>query len=411
MKKILIALLAVAVIFSFAACDNSSEAPATDPTSNPIVRIYQGGETVEYLVGQVPELADFVVMAQRADGTTEQLAADDVVFTARSTAAAGTDSTVATVSLLVPNLVYASTTTNISFVADVYAVDSIEAVYNGSGYDQYYQSVVGATVNGETATVDSVFHKSQYTVTAIYDTDREYVLSSDEYVVSNSGSGNFDATAPAVDAAVTISLDLDKNGTADSVSATATVDGLVIVADELEGISIALNEDEELIAGAAVESTLANIFTVTASYASDKTTTVTATTLEFDTDTLANEGANYPATGNVTVEATYEGKTATLNVPVTPNYITEFEVTGANNLTAQAGATLADIISVTATWADEDTATIEDEDLTVVTSPVSMPNQASAIVTVSVSEASNVDPINVIVRLASSAPGQGDGGQ
>ena len=76
MKKVMIALLALAVLFSFAACDNNSGTP--DSTVGAVARIYSTN-IPQYLTGEKIDLADFNLVGEDANGNEVPINLDDIV--------------------------------------------------------------------------------------------------------------------------------------------------------------------------------------------------------------------------------------------------------------------------------------------------------------------------------------------
>ena len=361
-KTILIGLMAAMMLFAFTACENN--APATELT-NPVVRLYQDNE-VEYLVNEVPAAEDFVIMGQRADGSVFQISADDISLSSVSTGAAGDDQTVAKATYDLG--VYADP---ISLTATVYAVEKVEAEYNGASFDQYYAGYT-STEPEDGRLANDVFHKSQYTVTVTYDTDQTRTLAADEYLVTTIAD-----TAVTEKATATIALDLNKDGKQDDAASedakTATVDDLVIVSDPLESLSIALAEKadgtvREFYAGKEAGTAVPADFEVTGHYTSGKEIVETKATVAYDTTTLT-DNTDFPASGSFTVKATVGTVTATQSFAVTQNYIKSFEVKVAASLPAGA---IVDAEASNVSWASG-SAPEGVTTYTVISSPSSMP--------------------------------------
>ena len=77
MKKILIAVLAVAVLFGFAACNDGSSSTTSGVIAGATVT--GGGEKV-YIPGETVDLSDYTFSLTMADGTTQPADASDFVF-------------------------------------------------------------------------------------------------------------------------------------------------------------------------------------------------------------------------------------------------------------------------------------------------------------------------------------------
>ena len=369
MKKIMIALLAIAVLFGFAACDNSNGSP---DAKGDAVRLYQAEtDNVVYLVGQEANLDDFTVMVQYKDGTSERVPSSDLTLTAGDgQLAAG--STLKVKYNLAPEYQVAS----IDLDVTIYPVTSIKVEYIGDSYDSYYDNLVGSTYNGiEDAKANDIFNKSQYKVTAVYNTTEEKVLDADEYVVTDLADKTPSTTT--ADGTATIKLDLNSDGVADTGSVEGKATGIVILADKLESINATLKEDKELIAGAKAETTsVSDLFDVTGNYASGAVKAVTVSAATFVTDNFTKITAEkdaYPVEGEVTVKFTVTGLTEaqTETFAVIPNYVKSFAPTAAG---VQAGASIASAITRAPTWAAGETSNgSEDATLTAVVNPTTMP--------------------------------------
>ena len=367
-KSILIGAIAALMLFAFVACDQNG---ANVEASNPVVRLYQDNE-VELLSSEVPTFDDFVIMAQRLDGSTFQVSEDDVEFKVNSTAVDtdAADMTVATASYILS--VYDSVSVDLK--ADVYKVTGLTVKYNGTSFDQYYAGVIGTKVNGEIATPNNTFHKDQYVVTAKFGEDQERVLAADEYYVNALDIATTGNTSSAC-----IVTDLDKDGKEDTYSATTYATGLVAVYDPLSSISIAYTNPEtgKIIAGAASteydDTALKALFTVTGSYESGKEVAESTATLNFAEGTVKE--SKLPATGSVTVEAAVGTVKTSQSFDLTSNYITSIkEVKKPTNV--QAGAKVN--VTVTANWASNTAPKTADDELVAVVYPTNMPTYAVA---------------------------------
>ena len=393
-KSILIGAIAALMLFAFVACDNNA---GSDEIYNPVVRMYQDNE-VSYLANETTDFNDFVVMAQRLDGTTFQVSADQVVYDPIKVTS-GTNAGTATYYTYTGTVV-------VNLVANVHPITSIEVEYTGTGsYDQYYQNYLeaGSEVNGEATTPNTAFHKDQYTVTAIYDGEQERVLEADEYVVSGMDLSTVGTAGYAI-----IAADIDKDGAADS-EVVGYASNLVVIADSLMSISVEAADGVEFIAGATPETgnDLMAQFVVTGTYASGKTMTETPTEVTVDTEAL-NEG-NYPAAGSsVTVTAKVGTLEDSVSVTTVADYIVDYTINNpvqgipAGSLIGGANGA---VTIATATWASGATTT---EGLVLVSNPSNMDNNAVAgvqyPVTVSIQNHPEVDP-QVIMVLCSGAAG------
>ena len=419
MKKVMIALLALAVLFSFAACDNSNGTPES---SGEIARLYQAPtDNVTYLVGQVANLDDFTVMIQYTDGTSEKVESANLTLT-QGNGQLKADSTLE----VSYNLAPASAPVTTELKATIVPVTSIEVTYKGGNYDSYYDNVVGSVSykGSEDTDADDIFHKSQYDVKAVYTlngVETKKTLLADEYVVT----ALTDTTADKTDATATIKLDLNKDGNEDFAGSgeayedvAGTASNIVILADTLTGINAELATGKEFIAGAAKEaSDLKSYFTFTGNYASGavKTVSTEVTAATFDDSNFTQIAAAkdaYPTTGNVKVNFTVTGLTGqSAEFAVVPNYVEKFTVKAAD---VQAGASIVNALTVTPTWKATTTSDKSEETkLTYVVTPDVMPKEQAAgtqiPVTVSI-QGQDVAAQTIMVKCVAASSGAGDGG-
>lgn len=76
MKKVMIAVLSLAVLFGFAACEDGSSSTTSDMIAGATVT---GGEKV-YIPGETLDLSDYTFSLTMADGSTQPASASDFVF-------------------------------------------------------------------------------------------------------------------------------------------------------------------------------------------------------------------------------------------------------------------------------------------------------------------------------------------
>ena len=328
MKKVFIGVLAALMLFAFVACD--SNAPVGQDQL--VVKI-ETSSVPTYLAGQEASLSDYTVIGTRFNGETFTVSSEDLEFTpVELVASTDSDSD----GVLDPSNAgtiryvggYNYVKSPISVGAIAYAVEDLK-VTGPSASDEYYQDVIGSTIDDEVVTADSVFNKDKYSVVATYTVDgeeQEVKLANDEYIVNFSDDA---LTTTGSGTVATFTLDLNKDGKAEgSVSATASV---AIIADRETTWSVGLAEDFEAIIGATADTaTVSDVIVATQSWISGKTTDITSgVTISYPEDyTTFTDPA-------VTLTVTKTGTTETKTISVDPvrNYITAFtgvQYTGGN---------------------------------------------------------------------------------
>ena len=165
MKRFMIVVLAVAVLFGFAACDNSTPSgdgtSTTDPSVVASVKAVFNGE-VDYLVGETPDADDFTFTGYDIEGNiVSQL--DSALFTTEDEIEEKADNEV---EFIWKN----GATTLTAKVKNIpgYAVDSIKIAVKDGAQTTYYN----ATSNDSAAKYQKV-NKNDFTVTAVYDGGKE----------------------------------------------------------------------------------------------------------------------------------------------------------------------------------------------------------------------------------------------
>ena len=369
MKKFMILLLSLAVLFSFAACDNSSDTPETPADQNPVVELIVTG-TPELLVNEKPVESDYTVQVRYYDGTIADAPADSIEFTLTGSDKASTGSTPSTVgSVEYVAYNYKTDVDPVNLTGMVYAIKALD-VEGPEGYGALYQNATasGNVLTGTTtaATVDNLINKTDYTVTAIYtvdDTDQERVLSANEYVVAFK-SGSNDQTIGS--STIEFKPCFAKAGTADSGFTQGAGDytneaTVRIIADTLASWD-ATAKNVTIVQGQATThediDTTAELVTVTANYQSGVSATVSTATGNWTTG-VTGTAFNSDAT-SATYTVSYNNETKNVNFTVITPRVASFTVTlsNASDVTEDAVATdamelKASDVTINPTWVND----------------------------------------------------------
>ena len=196
MKKIMIALLAIAVLFGFAACDNSNSGSASADDQR-VVALTIDGPT-EYFAGETVDLSKYTVTATRNDNSTfvvedvryldfdaDTTNQDTYVTTGLKANASESEQTIGTIRYTGPFFV-AGVTAEVK--ATVYTLDAIDVAVSAE-QPVYYEGSDVKNLNDD------------YTVTAYaLGADNKTVLysrplDSDEFVIVDTGASNAAVTA------------------------------------------------------------------------------------------------------------------------------------------------------------------------------------------------------------------------
>ena len=358
MKKFIIAMLCVAVLFGFAACDNSSNAPSGSEGLDKLVVSMKveakTGFDGKYFDGEKIDLSNYVITATTYNGDEVEVAAADVSLDKDKVSAGDNEDVKST---LLATLTYKGAT---------YGAIPVKAEITGYVYDL---SAVDVKINTEKTyyvgdDIDSI--KDNITVTG-------YALKKDGTQVYSA-----ELADDAYDLTVAKSAN-DKFNSTGSVEFTVT--GLNAIKDGKNGGSVVVDNDTvksiEVVAGgegkveAVVGATVgdaADYVTITYTMNSGRTLvddeftgTATIAWEKSDTKFLDTETAR-------TVKVTVGEIEATREVPVVKNYIKSFTVNKVEELYLMPGDDITKkITSVEATWAvtydnDEDKP-VQDKDL------------------------------------------------
>ena len=175
MKKFMILMLSLAVLFSFAACDNSNNGP--ESTVGAVARIYSTN-IPQYLTGEKISLSDFNLVGEDMNGNEVEINADDIVVVDSAALKAADEA--GRKSVTKDALSYKGAAI-VSLYYDAYTIDADSLkVVAPSEKEEYF--------------VDSIdkgfdFNYSKYTVTVTYTVNNEKVTKTldaadDEYTVT-----------------------------------------------------------------------------------------------------------------------------------------------------------------------------------------------------------------------------------
>lgn len=370
MKKVMIALLALAVVFGFVACDNSNKGPETPAYENPVVELIVTG-TPELLANEKPAASDYEVKVRYFDGTIDVAPADSLKFTLEGASKASTDADdddaldpvkVGTVEYVAYNYGYEKLTSE-ELKGIVYAIKALDVKGPEGTYATLYQNATktGNVLTGTktAATVDNLIDKEAFTVSAVYTTldgeNHTRELADDEYVVSFAASNN-DETLKNV--TVEFKPCLAKAGTADTswtqssdagyknYKNTATVS---IIQDKISGWTAKAADGVTIVQGQATN-TVQNFIEATADYESGVSATIT---VGGDwTSGVTSDKFNADAT-SATYTAEYNDEKKEISFTVVAPRATEFTVT------------LADTVNLTPDNAEAIELTVADVKITV----------------------------------------------
>ena len=244
MKRFMIAVLAVAVLFGFAACDNENGGSASfqDMVVTSIA-VIEGPE--QYFDGEELDVEDYKVEATRVNGDTFVVPASDLTFgnspvTAKAAAEDPNDDVTAkVVGTLTYKGAYAMTTVTVDVKASVYKLNALNVEQVGAA-KQYYTSQKVADIN-----------RTDYKVTAYaIDSDDNVVYSRElgakEYTINGDASANFESGNVTLTFAPVSAL-----GTVANPEGYKNTASISVAIDSVSSISIALKKDAEAIIGVA----------------------------------------------------------------------------------------------------------------------------------------------------------------
>ena len=384
MKKIMIALLAIAVLFGFAACDNSNGGSASMQDQY-VVALSATGPT-EYFEGQRINVSDYTVTATQNDGNTFVVDSKDLKFvttgsglvdyisaTTTETSATATEKVVGTIAYVG---IFQGTQVNptVEVKATVYKVDAIDVKVVDDQQTYYAKSTkVNNLENEYIVTAYALTDPTNAATTAASDAIYSDVVDPAEFAIYGASS---EITTPFTDPGQqTLNFRVYGAGKNNTVTiqdghATAT---LTVMNDYIESFVVGsvpasyTGSATVLYAvdGGTANATVKNYLTVTETMASGKVTTYYGSEIPagyavaWDSDVTAATtkfalGSTYGLTVTADTGANGEESPQAYELPVISNDIKSFTVTAGSGVSdIQPGDTIsATSFTVTATWLD-----------------------------------------------------------
>ena len=325
MKKILIALLAVAVIFSFAACDNS-----TGTGSGSYEDLYVTSISVSkaadapaaYFDGEAFDIEDYVVVATQLNGETVNIDVTDGTVTTsldgKKYTINGTDNDAAkAVEITFTYLsTFAPAPVQAKISVPVYKLTNFSVT---GDQKQYYVGQDETDINRDDYVVTGYALDSKDTVLF------ERALAADEYtineVASDAISGTkFTSGQKALPVAPTY------NDSATAVNATAKTDiTITVIPDSVDTISVALKKNAEAVVGGTATAASDYVDVTFNMVSGEKVTSGYTANVAWESG--FDVGSKFTDAAR-TITATYgsgtTAKTATVQITPVPNYIKSF---------------------------------------------------------------------------------------
>ncbi len=326
MKKFMILLLSLAVLFGFAACSDGSDSGSQSLQDLAVVSLAITAGPDTYFAGETFDINDYTVVATRANGDTFTVEASDLDVSGVAIPSSGVTSATAT-STSLGKIKYSgiytmtSTSASVDVYATVYNLDAIDVEVKANQARYYVGSDTSDIADDYTVTAYALETPATDTAAdALY----SRVLASDEFEVASSQieSDAFKAAGMA-----TLTFKANANDSAAAITDGSNTASLVVYNDYLVSFDVTTEDATKTsVIGAKTTATPMDYVVVTYTMASGKTG----------------------------VDAKDESKTVTLT-PVA-NTITSFVLTGD---AVTSGATQGDELTgtdftVTATWLDED---------------------------------------------------------
>ena len=325
MKKIMILMLSLAVLFSFAACDNenggSSSFQEMVVTS---IEITAGPE--KYFSGETLDAKDYTVVATRLNGETFTVEAKDLSITGTLSATSNDDVKTEKVGTISYNGSFALSSVTADVMASVYSLNAIDVEKTGAA-KQYYTSQNATDVT-----------RADYVVTAYaIDSDDNVVysraLEADEYTINNDADTSFASGTVALTFAPVASIKGTFSTNPAGYDNTSTIS---VAPDTVKNISLALiDADEDDYVEAIVGATAGNpeqyveVTYIMASGVETTTKPSNAETVTYAWQTGFNDQSVFTESP-VTITATYgtgtTAPTAMAQVKPVANYIKSFTV-------------------------------------------------------------------------------------
>lgn len=336
MKRFMIAVLAVAVLFGFAACDNSgSGTPSTNPDDLAIIKVVVKDGPSQYFAGEKVDEADYEVVGIQANGEETPLDAAYLTFVADSTqtdyesdglAITGKDNK-SVEAKVIGRIAYngpymATINLNDTVSASVYTLNAIGVERTGA-VKQYYTSQNVKDID-----------RADYVVTAyaLDDEDNECykrVLAEDEYTINADAETAF-TVSNAYKLTFATKAPLPTSGV-NPISTGANESTISVIADKLVSISVAPKTGDEAVeaidgeavgdAGDYVDVTY--VMQSGEKLVGDEYTGTAATVTWTDSATLTSFTAGQEA--KITAKVSDSIKAETSIMPI-KNYIAEFSL-------------------------------------------------------------------------------------
>ena len=370
MKKILIALLSLAMLFSFVACDNSNTNPSDTETTDEKTIVALTATPKEgfdkYFKGDKLDKGNYTFVGTQNNGNPVEIDPSQIMAAYVQDTATETTGFLATTgadNADVKAAVVAKFTYNGPFQPAGPVSTTVKAtVYTMSAFDVTGTSSKTYYVDS-TAEADKTVSKDDFTVTGYaYDANKavlfERELADDQYEVSGSlaATGKVEITFAPVEA-YGDDIDATKTG---ADKATINVER-----DYVTAIDVVLksgNDAVEAIVGAGAEdaSEYVDVMLTYKSGAEKKDDGTVVTDIVWSGSTFTTGSKFTSAAQGIT--ATYGELTDSVNVETTVNYIKSFKVTG--TVEADKKIKVSDLSVSEVTWADElneDTQTMTDD--------------------------------------------------
>ena len=360
MRKLMIAMLALAVVFGFAACDNNSG--STSLMDQYVVALEVTGPEA-YFAGETVEKDDLTVTAVRNDGAKVELTENDydLVSSVPDSAVSATakEETVATVTY---TGIYQGTIKAPTAVlkATVYNVDAINV--EGPAVAQYYN----------TQDADD-FDYSAYTVTSYALAKSTDNASAALYSKSETATkGVFDFSSAITSTTFnTGNWEVPVDGGIDAISGGKNSINITVKPDNLVGITLSLKDGAEAIVG-ATRSAVAASSLVDVSYTMESGEVLTSAS-GFTAATPAWVGTSTTLTASESIKAStldMNGKEVSatpLNITPVSDYVKSFTIGDVASVLKVSGTTMTvaenakldtSKMTVTLTWAGSGTTTV-----------------------------------------------------
>ena len=356
MKKILIALLSLAVLFGFAACTDGSDSSSQTLEDLAVVSlaVTEGPDT--YFVGDTASVEDYTVVATRANGDTFTVDAKDLNFqvTVPSSATSATAAS-AKIGTITYTGIYTLTQSpaSVDVYATVYNIDAIGVVVKANQPRYYNGSDTTNIGNDYTVTAYALKNATDKADAALY--SRE--LSAEEFSITSDKISSNKFTA-AGEAKLTFASKANSKATAIS---GGSLEATVIVYDDYLA-SFEVTTDgaaKSAVVGASTDTDPLKYVVVTYTMASGKTGDTSATGATAATAAWAAEitggttkfesGKDYKitVTANTGYDAKAESKTVTLrpaeNTIVSFNVVASGDINNGDELTGED-------FTITPTW-------------------------------------------------------------